>query len=96
MGTVRIIRDCLARCRAEIPRQFGRDDGLLGQASVEAKPLTIDDVPDGYLVFGSALGRDKPGGSAIALVQVDGDVPDSVLARIQGIPGVKAAKSLKF
>jgi D-3-phosphoglycerate dehydrogenase len=43
-----------------------------------------------------ALGRDKPGGSAIALVEVDGAVPREVLARIQTIPGVKQAKPLVF
>ncbi|NNM74798.1 phosphoglycerate dehydrogenase [Enterovirga aerilata] len=43
-----------------------------------------------------ALGRDRPGGSAIALVEVDGEVPPGVLARIQTIPGVKQAKPLRF
>ena len=43
-----------------------------------------------------ALGRDQPGGSAIALVQVDGAVPAEVLDRIQTIPGVKQAKPLRF
>ncbi len=43
-----------------------------------------------------ALGRDRPGGSAIALVEVDGPVPADVLGRIQSIPGVKQAKPLAF
>jgi len=43
-----------------------------------------------------ALGRDRPGGSAIALVEVDGEVPAAVLGRIEGLPGVKAAKALRF
>ncbi len=43
-----------------------------------------------------ALGRDVPGGSAIALVQVDGAVPAAVLSGIQSIPGVKQAKALAF
>ena len=43
-----------------------------------------------------ALGRDAPGGSAIALVEVDGEVPAVVLGRIEGLPGVKAAKALRF
>jgi D-3-phosphoglycerate dehydrogenase len=43
-----------------------------------------------------ALGRDLPGGSAIALVQVDGPVPDKVLAQIQTISGVKQVKPLAF
>ena len=43
-----------------------------------------------------ALGRDRQGGSAIALVEVDGEVPTDVLSRIQTIPGVKQAKPLRF
>ena len=43
-----------------------------------------------------ALGRDRPGGSAIALVEVDGEVPVAVLDRIEGLPGVRAAKALRF
>jgi D-3-phosphoglycerate dehydrogenase len=64
------------------PGFIGRFAGLLGDAGVNIATF--------------ALGRDKPGGSAIALVQVDGAVPDSVLARIATIAGVKMAKSLKF
>jgi D-3-phosphoglycerate dehydrogenase len=43
-----------------------------------------------------ALGRDRPGGQAIALVTVDGAVPDAVLTRIQTIPGVRQVKPLRF
>ena len=44
----------------------------------------------------SALGRDTEGGSAIALVEVDGDVPADVIVKTQHIAGVKQAKALKF
>jgi D-3-phosphoglycerate dehydrogenase / 2-oxoglutarate reductase len=43
-----------------------------------------------------ALGRDQRGGSAIALVEVDGAVPAEVLTHIQSIAGVKQAKPLAF
>ncbi len=43
-----------------------------------------------------ALGRDFRGGSAIALVEVDGPVPEKVLAEIETLPGVKEAKALAF
>ena len=43
-----------------------------------------------------ALGRDRPGGSAIALVEVDGGLPAQVLERVMTIPGVKQAKPLAF
>ena len=42
------------------------------------------------------LGRDEQGGDAIALVEVDGDVPAEVLAKTLSLPHVKQAKALKF
>jgi len=42
------------------------------------------------------VGREAPGGNAIALIEVDGDVPPAVLAKVQALPQVQQAKSLKF
>ena len=42
------------------------------------------------------VGREAPGGNAIALIEVDGDVPPDVLAKVQALPQVKSAKPLKF
>ena len=42
------------------------------------------------------LGRETPGGDAIALVEVDGVVPADVLAKVQALPQVRQAKSLRF
>jgi D-3-phosphoglycerate dehydrogenase len=42
------------------------------------------------------LGRQKQGGDAIALVEVDGDVPADVLKKTLALPHVKQAKALKF
>ncbi len=42
------------------------------------------------------LGREKAGGDAICLVEVDADVPASVLAEIQALPHVVQVKSLTF
>lgn len=42
------------------------------------------------------LGRLQPGGDAIALVEVDGDVPAEVLTKIMALPHVKQAKALRF
>ncbi|MGD0643148.1 MAG: phosphoglycerate dehydrogenase, partial [Roseiarcus sp.] len=64
------------------PGFIGRFASLLGEAGVNIATF--------------ALGRDKQGGSAIALVAVDGPVPDAVLAKVGQIPGVKQAKALKF
>jgi D-3-phosphoglycerate dehydrogenase len=42
------------------------------------------------------LGRDRPGGDAIALVEVDAGVPDAVLKQIQALPQVLQVKPLVF
>ncbi|MGA7612564.1 MAG: ACT domain-containing protein, partial [Xanthobacteraceae bacterium] len=42
------------------------------------------------------VGREAPGGNAIALIEVDGDVPPDVLAKVQALPQVQQAKQLKF
>jgi D-3-phosphoglycerate dehydrogenase len=64
------------------PGFIGRFASLLGDAGINIATF--------------ALGRDREGGSAIALVEIDGSIPESVLAAIQEIPGVKAAKPLRF
>jgi CHASE3 domain sensor protein len=57
---------------ANIPAQFKRREGLLGQAAVEN--LLIGEVPEGYLAFGSALGKDKPKHLVIFPGSIDGSV----------------------
>jgi D-3-phosphoglycerate dehydrogenase / 2-oxoglutarate reductase len=42
------------------------------------------------------LGRNAPGKDAIALVEVDGAVSADVLAKVQALPHVRQAKSLRF
>jgi len=42
------------------------------------------------------LGRNKQGGDAIALVEIDGAVPSDVLAKVQTLPQVRQAKALRF
>jgi len=64
------------------PGFIGRFAGLLGEAGVNIATF--------------ALGRDEQGGSAIALVSIDGKTPDSVLAQVGKIPGVRQATALSF
>ncbi len=64
------------------PGFIGGFAGILGDAGVNIATL--------------ALGRDAPGGSAVALVGVDGALPESTLAQIQRLPGVKRAAPLAF
>ncbi len=42
------------------------------------------------------LGRDTPGGNAIALIEVDDRVPDAVLTRLRALPLVRQARALHF
>jgi len=42
------------------------------------------------------LGRTAPGGDAIALVEIDGPVPEAVLDTLRKLPMVKQAKALAF
>ncbi|HLL26833.1 MAG TPA: phosphoglycerate dehydrogenase [Xanthobacteraceae bacterium] len=42
------------------------------------------------------VGREAPGGNAIALIEIDGELPASVLAKVRELPQVQSAKPLKF
>ncbi len=64
------------------PGFIGRFASLLGEAGVNIATF--------------ALGRDREGGSAIALVEIDGAPPEGLLANVGTIPGVKQAKALRF
>ena len=43
-----------------------------------------------------ALGRSAPGQDAIALVEIDGALPNHLIDEVQALPGVKQAKALNF
>jgi signal transduction histidine kinase/CHASE3 domain sensor protein len=58
----------------KVVERFSPREGLLGQAVVEAKKVILSDVPDGYLVVGSALGQSKPKHLIISPATADGDV----------------------
>jgi len=64
------------------PGFIGRFASILGEAGVNIATF--------------ALGRDRPGGSAIALVEVDGVAPEKAIAAVKDIAGVKQVKSLSF
>ena len=57
-----------------VPTEFSNREGLLGQATAKGSLVILDDVPDGYLSFGSALGRDKPKHLIILPCSIDGSV----------------------
>ena len=64
------------------PGFIGRFASLLGEAGINIATF--------------ALGRDEKGGSAIALVSIDGPAPDGVIAKVGQIPGVRQTKALHF
>lgn len=64
------------------PGFIGKLGTLLGEAKVN--------------IANFALGRVSAGADAIALVEVDGGVPDATLAAIRALPAVKQAKVLAF
>src|SRR5947199_400015 len=64
------------------PGFIGHFAGILGDASINIATFH--------------LGRNKQGGDAIALVEVDGAVPAEVLAKVQALAQVKQAKALVF
>ena len=57
-----------------IVERFEAAEGLLGQAASERRMLVVNDVPDGYLSVGSALGQDKPRHIVILPSTTDGAV----------------------
>jgi D-3-phosphoglycerate dehydrogenase len=64
------------------PGYIGRFAGALGESQVNIATF--------------ALGRDRPGGRAVALVAIDGPLPEATLAELSALPGVKQAITLKF
>ncbi|HEY9215546.1 MAG TPA: ACT domain-containing protein, partial [Ancylobacter sp.] len=64
------------------PGFIGRFASLLGDAGLNIATF--------------ALGRDRQGGDAIALVEIDGVMSPEVIAQVQALPAVKQARSLSF
>ena len=64
------------------PGFIGRFSSTLGEAGINIATLH--------------LGRDAPGGNAIALIEIDGELPQAVLAAVRALPQVQQAKLLRF
>jgi len=64
------------------PGFIGKFSSTLGEAGINIATFHV--------------GRDKPGGSAIALIEIDGELPDAVLAKVRALPQVQQAKPLHF
>jgi D-3-phosphoglycerate dehydrogenase len=64
------------------PGFIGRFSSTLGEAGINIATFHV--------------GREAPGGQAVALIEVDEEVPAQVLAKVQALPQVQQAKPLKF
>src|SRR5229473_2128290 len=64
------------------PGFIGRFSSTLGDAGINIATFHV--------------GREAPGGSAIALIEIDGELPPDVLAKVRALPQVQQARPLKF
>src|SRR5262245_39176336 len=64
------------------PGFIGSFSGTLGQAGINIATFHV--------------GREAPGGNAIALIEIDGELPPKVLEKVKALPQVQSAKTLRF
>ena len=64
------------------PGFIGKFSSTLGEAGINIATFHV--------------GRDAPGGNAVALIEIDGDLPEDVLAKVRALPQVQQAKLLHF
>ncbi len=64
------------------PGFIGRFSSTLGEAGINIATFHV--------------GREAPGGFAVALIEIDGELPDAVLAKVRALPQVQSAKPLHF
>jgi D-3-phosphoglycerate dehydrogenase len=64
------------------PGFIGRFSSTLGEAGINIATFHV--------------GREAPGGNAISLIEIDGELPPQVLAAVRALPQVQQAKPLRF
>jgi D-3-phosphoglycerate dehydrogenase len=64
------------------PGFIGKFSSTLGEAGINIATFHV--------------GREAPGGSAVALIEIDGELSDDVLTRVRALPQVQQAKVLRF
>ena len=64
------------------PGFIGRFSSTLGEAGINIATFHV--------------GRDAPGGNAVALIEIDGELSAEVLAKVRALPQVQQAKPLRF
>jgi D-3-phosphoglycerate dehydrogenase len=75
-----------AQAAACLPMQepgfIGKFSSTLGEAGINIATFHV--------------GRETPGGDAVALIEIDGRLPPAVLDKVRALPQVQQAKPLKF
>ena len=64
------------------PGFIGRFSSTLGEAGINIATFHV--------------GREAPGGIAVALIEIDGELPAEVLAKVRALPQVQSAKAAAF
>ena len=64
------------------PGFIGKFSSTLGEAGINIATFHV--------------GRETAGGNAVALIEIDGELPDDVLAKVRALPQVQQAKPLHF
>ncbi|MGB8896319.1 MAG: phosphoglycerate dehydrogenase [Pseudolabrys sp.] len=64
------------------PGFIGKFSSTLGEAGINIATFHV--------------GREAPGGNAVALIEIDGELPEPVLAKVRALPQVQQAKPLHF
>ncbi|HEX4365193.1 MAG TPA: GAF domain-containing protein, partial [Rhodopila sp.] len=71
---------------AKVPVEFTAGDGMLAQVVSDDQITVISSVPEGYLYFGSGLGRGKPAGLLLAPTHADDAVNGVIELGFAGAP----------
>jgi len=64
------------------PGFIGKFSSTLGEAGINIATFHV--------------GREAPGGNAVALIEIDGELPEPVLTKVRALPQVQQAKPLHF
>ncbi|HZR63145.1 MAG TPA: phosphoglycerate dehydrogenase [Xanthobacteraceae bacterium] len=64
------------------PGFIGKFSSTLGEAGINIATFHV--------------GREAPGGSAVALIEIDGELPPDLLAKVRALPQVQQARPLRF
>jgi D-3-phosphoglycerate dehydrogenase len=64
------------------PGFIGKFSSTLGEADINIATFHV--------------GREAPGANAVALIEIDGELPETVLAKVRALPQVQSAKPLHF